>query len=79
MDDPLTNLINTYHELNANVVDELSEEPSPLEFMRYVRCNRPFVVRNAASGWDALEKWNADFLRKAMDGQSVKVAVTPNG
>ena len=51
--DPIANLIETYHELNAAVVDELSAEPSPLEFMRYVATNRPFVVRGGAKNWAA--------------------------
>ena len=34
MEDPIANVINTYHELNAAVVDELDEEPTALEFMR---------------------------------------------
>ena len=79
MADPLVNLINAYHELNAAVVDELTEDPSPLEFMRYVARNRPFVVRGAASEWDAVRKWDAEYLRQAIDGESVNVAVTPLG
>ena len=79
MGDVLTNLINTYHELNANVVDELREEPSPLEFMRYVASNRPFVVRGAASDWKASQRWSAEYLKKAMGDQRITVAVTPTG
>ncbi|MFX9552042.1 hypothetical protein ABTO49_20850, partial [Acinetobacter baumannii] len=54
--DPLEELLKTYNELNAAVVDELDEEPSPLEFLRYVARNTPFVVRGAASGWEACQK-----------------------
>lgn len=79
MTDPIANLINTYHDLNAAVIDEVLEEPSPLEFMRYVARNRPFVVRGAASEWSAMEKWDAEYLRQAMEGECVKVAVTPLG
>ena len=79
MANPIDTLINTYHELNAAIIDELTEEPSPLEFMRYVSCNRPFVVRNAASEWDAVRNWNAIYLREKMNDELVKVAVTPLG
>lgn len=64
MDTAIANAINAYHELNASIVEELEEEPSPLEFMRYVARNRPFVVRRAASQWDAVVRWNAEYLRR---------------
>ncbi|TKA79651.1 hypothetical protein B0A55_03446 [Friedmanniomyces simplex] len=79
MTDPLTNLITTYHELNAAVVDELHEEPSALEFMRYVATHRPFVVRRAVSEWKACRKWDAGYLRQTMGDEEVRVAVTPSG
>lgn len=79
MADPIEALINSYHELNASVVDELSEEPSPLEFMRYVARNRPFVVRSPALEWDAVKNWDAMYLRRAMANEVVNVAVTPFG
>ena len=63
MDDPIETLIKTYHELNLNVVAEFFVEPSPLEFMRHVAKNSPFVVRGAASGWDAVQKWDEKYLR----------------
>lgn len=79
MDDALVKLVQNYHELNAALVDEFLEEPSPLEFMRYVARNRPFVVRNVASDWRAVHVWSLDFLRTTMQGEAVQVAVTPNG
>ncbi|KAK5118963.1 hypothetical protein LTR62_000174 [Meristemomyces frigidus] len=79
MKDPLQDLIQAYHELNAAVVEELWEEPSALEFMRYVAKNRPFVVRQAAIDWRAVERWDAGYLRKEMAGKEVNVAVTPLG
>ena len=79
MDDPLENLMRNYHELNAAVVDELHEEPSALEFMRYVSKNIPFVVRQAAVEWKAFEKWDASYLRQQLGDEEVKVAVTPSG
>lgn len=79
MSDPVANALNNYHDLNAAVVDEIDGEPSPLEFMRYVAKNRPFVARRAATEWKALKEWNAGYLEDAMGGQEVKVAVTPLG
>ncbi|KAF2774077.1 Clavaminate synthase-like protein [Teratosphaeria nubilosa] len=77
--DPVATLIQTYHELNANVVDELHEEPSALEFMRYVAKNRPFVIRGAASDWKATQAWSAEYLKSVMGGEKVRVVVTPHG
>ncbi|RYP59748.1 hypothetical protein DL769_008416 [Monosporascus sp. CRB-8-3] len=77
--DPLAELITTYNELNASVVEELSEEPSPLEFMRYVSRNTPFVVRQGGRDWPATKKWTAAYLREALSGHKVNVAVTPFG
>ncbi|EFX06012.1 phospholipase a2 [Grosmannia clavigera kw1407] len=54
-------------------------EPSPLEFMRYVARNTPFVARGAASLWPAVTTWSASFLRDALASHSVNVAVTPRG
>ncbi|KAK5117775.1 hypothetical protein LTR85_008750 [Meristemomyces frigidus] len=79
MEDSIANLIDTYHELNAAVVEELDEEPSPLGFMRYVARNQPFVVRRAAKHWTAVRKWNADYLSRTMEDEAVKVVVTPRG
>ncbi|KAK2598970.1 hypothetical protein QQS21_005575 [Conoideocrella luteorostrata] len=75
----LRELISTYYELNSSVIDELDSEPSPLEFMRYVSRNTPFVVRGGASSWKATQEWNAAYLRSALAGQTVNVAVTPHG
>ncbi|KAH7318767.1 putative phospholipase [Stachybotrys elegans] len=75
----LEELINTFNELNSQVVEELHHEPSPLEFMRYVARNTPFVIRGAASSWKATQEWNTAYLLSALQGQSVNVAVTPYG
>lgn len=71
--------ISSFYELNNSVVEELDAEPSPLEFMRYVARNTPFVVRGGASGWKATQQWNSDYLKLALKGQTVNVAVTPSG
>ncbi|KAL7817036.1 Clavaminate synthase-like protein [Trichoderma aethiopicum] len=76
---PLENLINTFNELNPSTVEELFSEPSPLEFMRYVARNTPFVIRGGASSWKATKKWDSAYLRTVLAGQSVNVAVTPFG
>ncbi|OAA52073.1 Transcription factor jumonji/aspartyl beta-hydroxylase [Metarhizium rileyi] len=75
----LKDLISTYNELNSSTIDELDSEPSPLEFMRYVSRNTPFVIRGASSSWKATREWNAAYLRTALTGQTVNVAVTPHG
>lgn len=75
----IASLISTYHELNANIVDELNEEPSPLEFMRYIAKNRPFIIKKGARDWKACKQWDANYLREAMRGEDVNVAVTPLG
>lgn len=77
--DALQELISTYQDLNPPDIDELKEEPSALEFMRYVARNRPFVLRKGATEWKACRKWNDQYLRKEMEGQTVNVAMTPSG
>lgn len=77
--DPIANLINTYNDLNNSVIEELDGEPSPLEFMRYVARNTPFVVRGAAADWKASQKWNVEHLREALGHLTVNVAITPAG
>ena len=69
----------TYHGLNLSTITVLSSEPSPLEFMRHVTRNRPFVIKDGAANWPALKKWNAAYLLNAMSGQTVNVAITPHG
>ncbi|KAG7119651.1 hypothetical protein HYQ46_010940 [Verticillium longisporum] len=78
-EDNIADLITTYNELNSNRIEELADEPSALEFMRYVARNTPFVVRNAATSWEAYKRWDKTFLLKTLEGQSVNVAVTPHG
>ncbi|KAK7966015.1 phospholipase A2 [Apiospora aurea] len=77
--DPIAELITTYHELNSSLVEELAEEPSPLEFMRYVARNTPFVVRGGASDWQATKTWDVQYLTQFLRDHSVNVAVTPLG
>ena len=75
----IVGLLSSYHELNVDFVDELVDPPSPLQFMRYVAANRPFIVRKGISHWPALSKWNSKYLREMMGSTSVEVAVTPLG
>lgn len=79
VDKALVDLLTTYHELNGSEIDELDATPSPLEFMRYVARNQPFVVRGAASAWPAVQLWNVGYLEKVMADALVKVAITPFG
>ncbi|KAF4633356.1 hypothetical protein G7Y89_g4766 [Cudoniella acicularis] len=77
--DPITALLQTYNSLNSPHIPVLTEEPSPLEFHRYVALNRPFVVRGGAKDWEACQDWNVAKLKEVMEGRSVNVAVTPLG
>ncbi|KAL1878063.1 hypothetical protein VTK73DRAFT_8114 [Phialemonium thermophilum] len=77
--DPICELLTTYAELNSQIVEELEGEPSPLEFMRYVARNSPFVVRGGAASWAACQAWDACYLQDLLSEQTVNVAVTPLG
>lgn len=77
--DPIAELLTTYNELNLPLVEELDQEPSPLEFMRYVSRNTPFVVRKGASQWTATKTWTVGYLRHFLQQLTVNVAVTPKG
>lgn len=72
-------LLDNYNELNMNSVDELWEEPSPLEFMRYVARNRPFVIKQGARHWTACKRWSANYLVESIGNSTVNVAITPKG
>lgn len=71
-------LLTSYHELNTSSVDELTEAPSPLAFMRYVAKNIPFVVRQGVSHWPAM-LWNMEYLKEVMGDTAIEVAITPSG
>ncbi|KAK0643093.1 cupin-like domain-containing protein [Cercophora newfieldiana] len=77
--DPIAELIKNYNELNSSHITELDEEPSALEFMRFVARNTPFVVRGAAANWKATQTWSARFLEDHLADETVNVAVTPIG
>jgi jumonji domain-containing protein 7 len=79
VEDPIAELIINYHELNSSVIEELDEEPSALEFMRFVARNTPFVVRGAARNWQATRTWTVDYLKDFLGDEPVNVAVTPAG
>lgn len=79
LDESIRELIEAYHELNANVVDEVFEEPSALEFMQYVARNRPFVIRGGAQSWKAVQDWSAEYLTHAIGDNEVNVSITPHG
>jgi jumonji domain-containing protein 7 len=75
----LRELIATFNDLNIPAVEDFDEEPSPLEFMRFVARNTPFVVRGGASSWPSAHKWSPEYLKSVLHGQTVNVAVTPHG
>lgn len=72
-------LLTSYADLNASHVVELNTEPSPLQFMRFVALNTPFVVKNATSDWRATKSWSSSYFRNVLKDQIVNVAVTPFG
>ena len=71
-------MLTTYHELNGGI-HVLYEEPSPLDFMRYVTKNRPLLVRRGCSKWLAVRRWNVDYLGKLIQDTPIKIAITPYG
>jgi len=75
----LKQMLTTYDDLNSTVIEELYEEPSALEFLRFVAKNRPFVLRGGAEHWTAFQQWNAEYLLRAMGDSLVNVAITPSG
>jgi jumonji domain-containing protein 7 len=77
--DPIVELLTSYADLNASYILELKTEPSPLEFMRFVALNTPFVVKNATLGWRATKLWSCSYFRNVLKGQMVNIAVTPFG
>lgn len=77
--DPIVEMITTYNELNSSLIEELDEEPSPLEFMRFVARNTPFVIRGGASAWKATQTWSPSLLAQQLGNERVNVAVTPLG
>ena len=78
LDEAIKELLASYQELNGRI-DELDEEPSPLDFMRYVSKNRPFVSRGGCSTWPAVRKWDFNYLRNKLNKTLVKVAITTKG
>ena len=78
-DGAIVELLTSYHELNADRIDELEEAPSPLNFMHYVVKNHPFVIRGAATDWPATSLWSPEYLSRKLGNNTVKVAVTPSG
>ena len=50
------------------------------EFEReFVACDRPVVLRGAASGWPALTKWTPDYLKSKLNGVVAKMSVAGDG
>ena len=79
METHFQNLIRTYHELNSEHIDVLHSEPSPIQFMKYVAKNRPFLVKGGCAAWGAIRKWNEEYLTQKMGNGAVKIAITPHG
>lgn len=77
--DPIIDLLQTYRDLNPRTITTLNEQPSALEFMRYVHLNRPFVIRKGAEDWKAVREWDVKGLKALVGEGVVQVAVTPLG
>ncbi|KAI9718413.1 MAG: hypothetical protein M1812_004134 [Candelaria pacifica] len=79
LESAISALLTTYQDLNNPTPEILTTPPSPLEFLRYVSQNKPFVIRGGASEWPATKKWNAEYLVGVMGDEKIQVAVTPSG
>ena len=72
-------LLETYFETNSDNIDYMIDNPSPLQFIKYVAKNRPFVVKGGCSTWPAVRKWNSNYLVQVMGDAEVDIAETPQG
>jgi jumonji domain-containing protein 7 len=74
-------LLDNYHDINSQSVTELLLEPTPLEFMRFVSRNQPFIVRNNSNPtWRRICKtWTPSYLSQKLFNTNVTVALTPKG
>lgn len=79
METHFQNLIRAYHELNSEHIDVLDSEPSPIQFMKHVAKNRPFLVKAGCSAWAAVRQWDEAYLTRKMEKRDVKIAITPYG
>ncbi|KAJ5050462.1 uncharacterized protein L3040_002345 [Drepanopeziza brunnea f. sp. 'multigermtubi'] len=77
--DPILGLLENYASLNLSTITTLPSLPSPLEFLRFVAQNRPFVIRGGAADWKAVQEWNVATLKTLLEGVDINVAVTPFG
>ncbi|KAH0839749.1 clavaminate synthase-like protein [Lanmaoa asiatica] len=66
-----------YFDMNGPSYRVLDHPPTPLEFSRLVHLSRPVVIKGLE--FPALTKWTDDYLVQRMGGQSISVAVSPNG
>jgi hypothetical protein len=61
----------------AVVEIERIENPSYDEFYRnYVLKNKPVIITGVADKWDALSKWNIDYLRSSSEDMNVDIVVS---
>ena len=64
---------------NAEAVD-IALAPSVEEFTeRYVRCERPVVVRNGVTDWPPSYKWTPEYLKAMCGTRRVKIGVSATG
>eukprot|EP00762_Andalucia_godoyi_P000832 ANDGO_03898.mRNA.1 JmjC domain-containing protein E len=54
--------------------------PSPEVFLRdYVCANRPCIITDYASNWNAIRKWNLEYLATLLGSTTLTVNATPDG
>jgi hypothetical protein len=64
---------------DASPVD-VALEPSVEEFAeRYVRCERPVIVRGGVRDWPPSYKWTPEYLKAMYGTRAVKIGVSTNG
>lgn len=70
-------MITAYHEVNGPI-ETYNYNPSSSVYARHIAKNRPFLIRNGCSNWDAA-RWNVDYLQEKMGARTVRIAETPFG
>ncbi|KAH5599369.1 tRNA wybutosine-synthesis-related protein 4 [Parastagonospora nodorum] len=79
--DAIIELLDNYHDINSQYITELPKEPTPLEFMRFVSRNQPFIVRSTPDPTfrHISKTWTPSYLSQKLADTPVTVALTPKG
>src|SRR5262245_34684934 len=62
--------------MNAQLIDRVSSAVFERE---YLEQNRPAIIIDALSDWDAIGKWSPDYLSSLLTTKQVTVAVSSEG